>query len=276
MDKLSRKAIRELTEEKFGGVEIRLFEETDSTNLQAKRFAAENGGKAVFIAESQTMGRGRFGRSFFSPEGCGIYMSFLIPTEPQALSDITLFTTAAAVAVCEAIESVCKKQPLIKWVNDLYLDGKKVCGILAEAVTDPQKGVISHVVIGLGINFRASGDLPSELEGIVGTLFGRENTEISRNELAAEVINRMLTILPAVAERKFLSKYRERSFLIGEEIVFSRGEKKYAAFAENIDENGGLVVRFKDGRHETLNSGEVSVRSAQSADSLPFAGGRRQ
>lgn len=273
MDIFSQDAIKGLIDERFGDVDVNVFGETDSTNLRAKCFAAEKSGRAVFIAESQTAGRGRFGRSFFSPEGCGIYMSLLIPIEEKNISDITLLTTAAAVAVCEAIESVCEKKPQIKWVNDIYLDRKKICGILAEAVTDQKRGIISHVVIGLGINFRESGCLPRELEGIVGTLFGMDEPTVSRNELAAEVINRMLTLLHAVSDRKFLKGYRERSMLNGKEVVFSRGDKKYAAVAENIDENGALVVRFEDGRREALSSGEVSVRSAFSADSLPFAGG---
>lgn len=270
MDRLSEAAVKSRLEKDFCDVAVRVFDETDSTNMRAKCFAAENGGRAVFIADSQTAGRGRFGRSFFSPEGCGIYMSILLPIDESMLSDITLLTTAAAVAVCEGIESVCDEKPQIKWVNDIYLNGKKLCGILAEAVTDPKRGVISHVVIGMGINFRDSGAVPKELDGIVTTLFGKNEPPVSRNELAAAVINRMLMLLPSLSEREFLKEYRRRSMLTGQHIVFSRGDKKYTALAEGIDENGGLTVLLKDGSRETLSFGEVSVRSALSAESLPF------
>lgn len=276
MDMLIEKEIAKRLDKSLSDVSINVFGETDSTNLEAKRFAAEKSGeRAVFLAESQTLGRGRFGRSFFSPEGCGIYMSILLPIATEKIADITLMTPAAAVAVCEAMEKVCGKDPLIKWVNDLYLDGKKVCGILAEAVSDPKRGVISHVVIGMGINFKDSGELPEELREIVGTLFGEENTQISRNELAAAVINELLLMLPSISDRRFLAGYRSRSMLTGQEVVFARGDKKYTAIAEDIDDNGALVVRFEDGRTESLSSGEVSVRTAASAASLPFPNGNR-
>ena len=276
MDMLNVKEIAKRLDKSLSDVSIKVFGETDSTNLEAKRFAAEKSGeRAVFLAASQTLGRGRFGRSFFSPEGCGIYMSILLPIATEKIADITLMTPAAAVAVCEAMEKVCGKNPLIKWVNDLYLDGKKVCGILAEAVSDPKRGVISHVVIGMGINFKDSGELPEELREIVGTLFGEENTQISRNELAAAVINELLLMLPSISDRRFLEGYRSRSMLTGQEVVFARGDKKYTAIAEDIDDNGALVVRFEDGRTEALSSGEVSVRTAASAASLPFPNGNR-
>ena len=276
MDMLNVKEIAERLDKSLGDVSIKVFGEIDSTNLEAKRFAAEKGNnRAVFIAESQTLGRGRFGRSFFSPEGCGIYMSILLPIAAEKIADITLMTPAAAVAVCEAMEKVCGKEPQIKWVNDIYIGGKKVCGILAEAVTDPKRGVISHVVIGMGINFRDSGDLPEELREIVGTLFGKEDTEISRNELAAAVINELLLMLPNISDRRFLKGYRSRSMLTGQEVVFARGDKKHTAIAEDIDDNGALVVRFEDGSVEALSSGEVSVRAAASAASLPFPSGSR-
>lgn len=276
MDMLNVKEIAERLDKSLGDVSINVFGKIDSTNLEAKRFAAEKGNeRAVFIAESQTLGRGRFGRSFFSPEGCGIYMSILLPIAAEKIADITLMTPAAAVAVCEAMEEVCGKEPQIKWVNDIYIGGRKVCGILAEAVTDPKRGVISHVVIGMGINFRDSGDLPEELREIVGTLFGKEDTRISRNELAAAVINELLLMLPSISDRRFLKGYRSRSMLTGQEVVFAKGDKKHTAIAEDIDDNGALVVRFEDGSVEALSSGEVSVRAAASAASLPFPSGSR-
>lgn len=275
-DILSVEGIAPLLDESAGDIELAVFGEIDSTNLEAKRRAKKSAVKAaVIIADSQTAGRGRFGRSFFSPPGCGIYLSVLLRPNREQLANATLFTTAAAAAVCRAIERVCGLEPQIKWVNDIYLGGKKVCGILSEAVCGKESGAIDSIVIGLGINFKSGGELPDELRDIVGTLFGDERLTVSRNKLAAQVINELFSILPDISSRKFLEYYRSRSMLLGQEVVFSRGDKKYTAMAENIDDDGALVVRFADGKREALNSGEVSVRPGCQAERLPFPGGSR-
>ena len=158
--------------------------------------------------------------------------------------------------------------PKIKWVNDIYVDSKKVCGILSEAVFDMENGVIGSIVVGIGINFKNGGELPEEIADIAGTVFGNDPTT-SRNRLTAQVANEFFEILKNIQSHEFLKEYRERSMLLGEEIVYSRGEEKYAAVAEDIDDDGALVVRFEDGRREALRSGEVSVRPKSMAASLP-------
>ena len=251
--------------------DVIVFDEIDSTNLEAKRMAA-NGAKnaAVIVADSQTLGRGRFGRSFYSPEGCGIYMSILLkPTEEQ-LSEAVMLTTAAAVAVCRSAAKLGDVSAGIKWVNDIYVDGKKACGILSEAVFDIESGSIGSVVIGIGINFKQSEQpLPDDIADIAGSFFGN-CPPVSRNEFAAQVANELFLMLPQLSKREFLKEYRERSILIGKEIVYSRGNEKYAAIAEDIDGDGALVVRYADGSVEALRSGEVSVRPKSNEASLPF------
>lgn len=275
-DLLSAEGIRPYILPQLKDSEILVFETIDSTNLEAKRRAMAGGGHfTAVVADGQTLGRGRFGRSFFSPPGCGIYMSLLLKPTPQQLSDVTLLTTAAAVAVCRAIEALTPLRPQIKWVNDLYLDGKKLCGILTEAVTDLESGAVQSVVIGLGINFKQpEAALPEEVAAVAGTLFGTRQPAITRNELIAEIINQLFMLWDALSTRAFLADYRSRSMLLGQEIVFSRGDEKYAAIAEAIDDDGALVVRMPDGEREALRSGEVSVRPIGSASTLPFAGGR--
>ena len=199
----------------------------------------------------------------------------LKPT-PQQLSDATLLTTAAAVAVCRAVEALTPLKPQIKWVNDIYLDGKKICGILTEAVTDVESGAIESVVVGLGLNFkRGETPLPEEIRAVAGALFDEQKASISRNRLAAEIINQLINLWEELPARDFLGDYRSRSFLLGQGIVFSRGDEKYAATAEAVDDEGALVVRLESGNVMTLRSGEVSVRPAAAASSLPSAGGNR-
>jgi len=268
-DILSEEGITPFLNGDAASAKVVVFDEIDSTNMEAKRRAA-NGDKnpLIIVADQQSMGRGRFGRSFYSPQGCGIYMSMLIyPTQDQ-LSQATMFTTAAAVAVCRAISSLSEVDPKIKWVNDIYVDSKKVCGILSEAVFDMENGVIGSIVVGIGINFKNGGELPEEIADIAGTVFGNE-PPTSRNRLTAQVANEFFEILKNIQSHEFLKEYRERSMLLGEEIVYSRGNEKYAAVAEDIDDDGALVVRFEDGRREALRSGEVSVRPKSMAASLP-------
>ena len=255
--------------------ELSVFDEIDSTNLEAKRMALNGTKTAVIVANSQTIGRGRFGRTFYSPSGCGIYMSILLTPDKEQLSEIVMLTTAAAVAVCRAVSCLSEASPKIKWVNDIYLNGKKTCGILSEAIADIESGSIQSVVVGIGINFKKGSEpLPDDIADIAGAFFDK-TAPISRNRLAAQVVNELFDMLPNLSKREFLAEYRERSMLIGEEIVYSRGNEKYAAIAEGIDDDGGLMVLFEDGRRETLRSGEVSVRPRSMAATLPNAGGAK-
>ena len=274
-DLLSAEGIRPHVLPQLTGNDIVVFETIDSTNLEAKRRTMLGGNHfTAVIADQQTLGRGRFGRSFFSPPGCGIYISLLLKPTPQQLSDATLLTTAAAVAVCRAIETLTPFRPQIKWVNDIYLNGKKLCGILTEAVTDLESGAIESVVIGIGINFKQPETaLPEEVAAVAGTLFGSEQPSISRNHLAAEVINQLFMLWDRLSTRAFLTDYRDRSMLIGQEIVYSRANEKFAATAEAIDDDGALIVKMPNGERTVLRSGEVSVRPASVASTLPFAGG---
>lgn len=172
-------------------------------------------------------------------------------------------------AVCRALQKAAGVQAEIKWVNDLYLNGKKICGILTEGVTDFESGMIESIVIGYGVNFRDDAHLPEELRPIVGSVFGAEPPTVTRSALAAAMLAELLPLAEDLSSRSFLPEYRRRSMLLGREIVFSRAGGRFAAVAEGIDDNGGLVVRLPDGSRETLRSGEVSVRTAESAGTLP-------
>ncbi len=234
-------------------VKVICLTETDSTNSYAKRILSETDGAPLLIAaETQTAGRGRQGKHFYSPSGTGAYMSLVVHPDSQ-LQNAVSATTAAAVAVCRAIERLTDIKPSIKWVNDVYCSNNKVCGILTEAVTDFELGIATSVIIGIGININTS-DFPAEA-GNAGSL----NADISRAELIGAVADELLDIVFGEYS-DFIDYYRSHSMLLGKKISFIQGGKNTPATAVAIDERGGLVVKTEDGKEQTLRSGEISIR----------------
>lgn len=243
------------------GAPIHIYPEVDSTNQVAKQLAINGAphGTAV-LAESQTMGKGRRGRSFFSPSGCGLYLSVVL--RPRvAVEEAMLVTAAAAVAVCEAIEAVVPCRTAVKWVNDVWLDGKKVCGILTEAVSDLESGTIDSLVLGMGINCSGSAaDFPPELRTVATTIALPGVGDATRNHLAGELLDRVYELEEQIHTRRFLTEYRRRSIVIGRDIRVLSPQGDYTARAMAIDDQAGLVIRREDGDTVTLRAGEVSIR----------------
>ena len=266
--------------------DIYVFDELDSTNDHAKELAAKGAPHGtVVMAHRQSAGKGRLGRSFFSPEG-GVYMSVIIRPDFD-MSKIGLVTTAAAVAVCEAIDEIAlnkvnkdgsgcsaAREALIKWINDIYVDGKKVCGILAEGVTDHETGSLDTIILGIGIN-TSTEDFPEELSEIAGAVTG----DFSKDELAVSIISKLLSYIgeisgtsaaaQAIGSPKFLKTYKKKSLVLGKTVSVYKGSYKISpedelpsrsARALDIDDNGGLIVLYSDGSRETLVSGEISIR----------------
>ncbi|RGX55946.1 biotin--[acetyl-CoA-carboxylase] ligase [Anaerotruncus sp. AF02-27] len=259
-DLLSAEAVR-LFLRREPGREIICRKLVSSTNQAAKELAlsgAPDG--ALLLAEEQSEGRGRRGRGFVSPPGAGIYLSALL--RPQLLAaDAVLITAAAAVAVCEAVQALCGIDLGIKWVNDLYLGDRKVCGILTEAATDFESGSVEYMVVGIGINFTTRPeDFPEELRTVAGSLFPKGEAPVSRSQLAAEIVNRLEELLPGLPQRRFLAAYRARSILLGERVEVLRGEKREIARAVAIDDDARLVIQKEDNTTEALRSGEISIR----------------
>lgn len=255
IDKLSLEKIKKHIE---NPLPVYFYECTGSTNAVAADLA-DNGaphGTSVF-ARHQTAGRGRLGRSFVSPDDSGIYMSIVL--KPDDFNPV-LITTAAAVAVCRAIEKICGCNPQIKWVNDIYLEGKKVCGILAEAVTDHKTGQITHIILGIGINCRNDA-IPPELKNIAGAVEGN----YSINHLAAEVLNQVISLVSDPQADRFINEYKTRSMVIGKTVTVHKGglipgKPGVPARVLDIDNTGGLVVIYTSGQRETLSTGEISIR----------------
>lgn len=269
-DVLSAEGIYPQLKKKYQEREVFVYKSIDSTNQEVKRRALDGAQEGlVVLSEEQTAGKGRRGRSFYSPPGTGIYMSVLFhPTEEQA-HDVVLITTAASVAVCRAIRSLMPEEPQIKWVNDVYLRGKKICGILTEAVSDFESGRIDTVVVGIGINYHVPEEgFPEEIREVAGSVCTDE-IKIPRNDLAAAVLNELYELYDGLAARTFLEDYKRWSNVLGREVRFSsgntvaedgkKGSWQYGT-AVDIDCDGGLVVRLKDGEEQVLRTGEITLR----------------
>lgn len=241
-------------------VYMKLYQETDSTNRAAKQaaIAGEAGHGSVILACGQSCGRGRRGRSFYSPSQAGLYLSVIL--QPQGnLRESLLLTTEAAVAVYKAIRKVTGIELDIKWVNDLYYKGKKVCGILTEAITDFESGEIQYAVVGIGLNlYEEEGGYPPELREIAGGLYRnqREAEGVNRNRLAAEIVN---CLLDETRELKLLPEYLDRNMIPGHRIQILDGQQSRSAYAVAICQDGRLKVREEDGSETLLAYGEISV-----------------
>lgn len=259
---MSGNGLLTLPPELSGRVELMSMPECDSTSSCLKRLAPELRGDTVLIASRQTGGRGRMGRSFYSPEGSGLYMSIL--TRPDlSPADLPLLTPAAAVAVCGAIEELTDRRAEIKWVNDILIGGKKVCGILTESALGPG-GEALYCVVGIGVNLSPPrGGFPEDIADTAGSVLTEYRPDLLP-KLAFSIIKRFYELLPDVSSLGFLPEYRSRSALPGRDIWIIRDGSVLPARAVGIDDRCGLQVRYPDGAFETLRSGEVTVRVRQS------------
>lgn len=248
--------------------EIISFKTIDSTNNEAKRLVNERlvTKPVLILADSQTNGRGRQGKDFYSPASTGLYMTLLYPVNASVSSQVTM-TTRTAVAVARALENEFNIYPEIKWVNDIYVKKHKCCGILCEAVNDYEKMVLKYAVIGVGVNISTS-EWPKELQDKAGSFFeacesGNVGYGSDFTALAVRIGNQIIKLFSDKSDSSFLDYYREHSNVIGREITYIENNKEFRAFAVDIDESGALIVRLEsdDGiiEEKSLNSGEISL-----------------
>jgi len=238
------------------------FSSIDSTNTRAKILAAEGAPHGtVLIADQQTGGRGRRGRSFHSPAGSGIYMSVIL--RPGCVpTDLMHLTCACAVAVCDAVENAVGIRPGIKWTNDLVCGSRKIAGILTELGLSPS-GKVDYAVIGIGINCtQCESDFPEEIRSIAGSLSSVTGQDIDRAKVAAAMMDALWRMDRCLLSHKadMLRRYCDDCITLGKEISLVRGDEIRHGTALDIDEEGALLVRFADGHSEIVNSGEVSIR----------------
>lgn len=230
-----------------------------STNTHLKALAGAGAPHGTLVvAGCQTAGRGRLGRSFYSPADSGLYLSLLLRPDRKA-EDLLVITIASAVAVCRAIEHQTGVTASIKWVNDIFVGGRKVCGILTEAVSDFESGMVESIVIGVGVNIRPpEGGFPPEVAGVAGALGASGGT---RNQIAAALYEELLALAGQLTEpADFLEEYRSRSLVLGRALEFVHGGERITGIGRAISDEGSLVVDTPNGEL-VLKSGEVSLGS---------------
>ena len=235
---------------------IRVDSRVTSTNTQAKKLAADGAAApSLLLADGQTAGRGRMGRTFFSPPGTGLYMSVLLRPAVRA-EELPLVTLAAAAAVCEAVEEAAGVSTRVKWVNDVLVDGRKVAGILTEAVGDLESGTMECVVVGVGVNVKTPADaFPEELRERAGSLLP---ARVSRCDLAAGIANRLLAYAAALPERRYLEPYRNRLAVLGKPVQYKQRERWMTGRAVDLREDDCLLVEGTGGL-AALRGGDIRM-----------------
>ncbi len=244
---------------------VEYHDSIDSTNTRCK-LLAEHGAPegTLVVANCQTAGRGRQGRPFYSPKGAGIYFSLLLRPSFE-LEDVSLLTTYAACVTACAIEEVFGLQPQIKWVNDIFCSGHKVCGILTEAQFSAESRAVSYVVVGIGVNIaEPKGGYPEQIADVAQALTsGDEQDEDRRAQLAARVADLFMQDYARVPEKPFLDDYRKRSLLDGRTVTVYTGTGSFEATVIGVNDDLTLKVRLADGSTTDLAHGEVHIPSSQ-------------
>jgi BirA family biotin operon repressor/biotin-[acetyl-CoA-carboxylase] ligase len=208
----------------------------------------------LYLAPSQEKAKGRFGRQFFASKQGGIYMSLhLKPNVP--FEEIKPYTLMVASSIVKAISRLTGIETDIKWVNDIYYNGKKIAGILTEAISSVETGLITDVIIGVGINFYIT-DFPKAISQKAGSLFSSQPT-ITRNELITEIWKLFLTI----PEKDLVKVYKEKSLVLNKQVTFSENDIEFSGLAIDITNQGHLLVKLDNGQEKLLRSGEISLSS---------------
>lgn len=260
-DILSVQGIRKYLAPICRELKLEVFPSVTSTNTVLKEQVAAGAPEGTAIlAGAQTQGRGRIGRSFYSPSDTGIYLSILLRPNDCSPLQATKLTTMAAVAACEAIEAAARRSAQIKWVNDIFIDGKKVCGILTEASFGLESGHLDYAVLGIGFNaYTPEGGFPENIESIAGSIFLRREND-GKNRLAAEFLNHFMDLYSCRDDHAYVEKYRQRSLVLGKRIRILSPSGTIFATALDVDDQCRLVVRYDDGSTQALSSGEISIR----------------
>lgn len=260
-DVMSRTELESGMPTKWAGRSLAFFEETDSTNIQARRLGEQGAVHGTLaVAEAQTSGRGRRGKTWVSPRGSSVFMSILLrpPLHPSKASMLTL---VAALAVSEGIEAVTKQRCLIKWPNDLVLGGKKVCGILTEMQAEMEE--IRYVVVGMGINVNLK-SFPEEVSQVATSLYLESGCMVSRNQLiwaSMEAFERYYHEFMTTHDMSSLIQtYESRLANRDKHVKVLAAKDGFQGICLGIDNKGELLVRTEDGQIRSVMSGEVSVR----------------
>ena len=265
-DILSPQGIRRFLKPEYRDLDLTVLPTAPSTNALVREKANQGCPEGcIIIACEQTAGRGRYGRQFFSPIDSGVYLSLLLRPTAYSPQQATCLTAAAAAAMCQAIEAVTGQQPGIKWVNDIFLHGKKVCGILTEAAVGLETGALDYMVLGAGVNlYPPVKGFPEEIQPIAGSVLERSCPE-AKNRLVGEFLNRFWDFYTHPECRTYLEDYRSRSLAIGQNVTVLSAGRAVSAYAYGIDDDFRLLVRYENGDTEALSYGEIRIQLAESA-----------
>ncbi len=242
---------------------IILMDEVISSNTVAKQYASENAKEGtVVIAKRQTSGRGRMGRTFISNKENGLYMSIILRPDISVQESVYI-TVMGALAVTKAIEETSNKKCGIKWVNDIFIEEKKVCGILTEASVNFENASLEYAVLGIGVNVVPPKDgFPDEIKDIAGSIFF-DAPKGYKVRLCAQIINNFFDLYYNGDKKEYISLYRSKSIIINKNIDIYRGNEIFSGKCIDIDEDANLVVDIGNGILK-FNSGEARVRKNES------------
>ncbi len=260
-DMLSAQGIEKYLDEEGQKTKLCVLPEAESTNTLLRE-KANNGFPegTVVLASTQTKGRGRRGRSFYSPADTGLYLSILLRPDGMTPNQAVKITTMAAVAVCEAVEEISGKETWIKWVNDIYQEGRKISGILTEASISMENGSVEYVILGIGVNvYPPKEGFPEEIKETAGAVF-EEKQQDGKNRLAAQIINHFFEEYRKTDRTDYVEKYRAKSLVVGKKITVLSPSGDRTAQALDVDQDCHLIVQYENGQTERLSSGEISVR----------------
>ena len=265
-DILSPQGIRRFLKPEYRDLDLTVLPTAPSTNALVREKANQGRPEGcIIIACEQTDGRGRYGRQFFSPVDSGVYLSLLLRPTAYSPQQATCLTAAAAAAMCQAIEAVTGQQPGIKWVNDIFLHGKKVCGILTEAAVGLETGTLNYMVLGAGVNlYPPVKGFPEEIQSIAGSVLEHSCPE-AKNRLVGEFLNRFWYFYTHPECRAYLEDYRARSLAIGRRVTVLSNGQAVSVYAYGIDDDFRLLVRYENGDTEALSYGEIRIQLDESA-----------
>ena len=260
LNDLSEQEIKQNLLEQYKNFDIRIFDILSSTNDFAKDLINSNKftDGTTIIANTQTGGRGRFARTFFSPANTGIYFSTILE-KSLPLKDVSLITLISAIAVCRAITRLTNFNPQIKWINDIYLNNKKICGILVENICDFNNMKSKAIVSGIGINISTE-NFPEDIQDKAGSIMCND---LSRNKLIAEILNNLFDLSENIYNKKIIEEYKSLSLVLNKEITYTKDNKIYTATAIDINDTGNLIVMDDNNNISVLESEEISINFAE-------------
>ncbi len=235
-----------------------VYDRVESTNKLMREKTTNDEG-FVILSQEQTKGVGRLDRYFFSPKNSGLYMSLLL--KPQLKASETIYiTTTAAVAVCKAIEKVCDEKPQIKWVNDIFVGERKVCGILTQGSFNMENSLTEYIILGIGINVYApENGFPEEINEIASYLLKEKKYDF-KNQLSAQILSEFWDLYKNYKPKQINEMYKTYCFVIGRDVMVHKLDERFKAKVLDINENCNLIVQYENGEIQTLDSGEISIK----------------